>query len=194
MFEKSVRAARDRALRAVSGYLEPGESVEAVAAGLEDYRVGRSLLIVAVPLLPILFVMELNGVTGLIQSVTIGVIFGVVAYVEQIRRSRQLILTDRRLLVLGSTWNLRPGELLGAYRRGELALIGAEDAAYGMRSLTIRRPDQTELEYRFARPSRDAAAQIEARLTEDPRIPSPLPPPPPGSSGPSATLPDVPGV
>ena len=194
MFENAVRAARDRALRAVSGYLEPGENVEAVAAGLEDYRVGRSLLIAAVPLLPVNFVMELNDVSGLVQGATLGVAFGVAAYVEQVRRGRHVILTDRRLVVFGSTWNLRPGELLGAYRRGELTLIAAEDATYGMRSLTVRKPDQTEHEFRFARPSRDTAAQIESRLTEDPHLPSPLPPPPPGSSGPSATLPDVPGV
>jgi hypothetical protein len=33
MFEKAVRAARERALRAVAGYLEAGENVEAVASG-----------------------------------------------------------------------------------------------------------------------------------------------------------------
>jgi hypothetical protein len=131
MFENAVRVARDRALRAVAGYLEPGENVEVVASGLEDYRIGRSLLIAAVPLLLVLFVMEMDGVSGLVQSVTLGVVFGVVAYVEQTRRSRHLILMDRRLVVLGSTWNVRPGEIVGAYRRGELTLIAAEDVAYG---------------------------------------------------------------
>ena len=193
MFEKAVRTARERALRAVAGYLEPGENVEAVASGLEDYRIGRFLLLAGVPLLPVLFVMELNGVSGLVQSVTLGVVFGVVAYVEQARRSRHLILTDRRLLVLGSTWKLRPGELRGVYRRGELSLVAAEDAAYGMRSLRFRKPDRTEHEFRFPRLSRDEAARIEARLASDPLVPPPMPPPP-GSSGPSATLPDVPGV
>lgn len=193
MFEKAVRAARERALGAVAGYLEPGENVEAVVSGFEDYRIGRSLLIAGVPLLPVLFLMELNGVSGLVQSLTLGVVFGVVTYVEQARRSRHLILTDRRLLVLGSTWKLRPGELRGVYRRGELSLVAAKDAAYGMRSLRVRMPDQMEHEFRFARPSRDEAARIEDRLTSDPRVPPPMPPPP-GSSGPSVTLPDVPGV
>jgi hypothetical protein len=137
--------------------------------------------------------MELNGVSGLVQSVTLGAVFGVVSYVEQRRRSRHLILTDRRLVVLGSTWNLRPGEVIGTYRRGELTLVAAEDAAYGTRSLRIRKPDQTEHEFRFPRPSRDEAARIEARLASDPLVPPPMPYPP-GSSGPSATLPDVPGV
>jgi hypothetical protein len=193
MFEKAVRATRERALRAVAGYLEPGENVEAVVSGFEDHRVGRSLLIAGVPLLPVLFLMELNGGSGLVQSVTLGVVFGAVAYVEQARKSRHLILTDRRLLVLGSTWKLRPGEVRGVYRHGELSLVAAEDASFGMRSLRFRMPDQTEHEFRFARPSLDQAARIEDRLASGPRIPPPMPPPP-GSSGPSATLPDVPGV
>jgi hypothetical protein len=193
MFEKAILATRERALRAFAEHFEPGEDVEAVASALEDYRVGRSLLIAAVPLFPILFLMEWNAVSSLVQSVTLGVGFGAVAYVEQRRRTRHLILTDRRLVVLGSTWSLRPGEVLGVYRRGELTLVAAQDASYGMRSLRVREPDQTEHEFRFARHSREEATRIEDRLADEPSIPPPLPPPP-GPQEPSATLPDGPGV
>jgi hypothetical protein len=193
MFEKAARATRERALAVVARYLEPEENVEAIVSGFEDYRVGRSLLIASVPLLPVIFLMELNGGSGLAQSVLLGVAFGAVAYVEQARRSCHLILTDRRLLVLGSTWKLRPAEVRGVYRRGELSLIAAEDASYGMRSLRVRMPDQTEHEFRFARPSRDEVSRLEDRLASASLLPPPMPPPP-GSSGPSATLPDVPGV
>jgi hypothetical protein len=180
MFEQSVRKARERTLAAVSAYLQPDEEVHVVAMALERWRIGRMLLIAGIPLLPVLFLMELNEVSGLIQSVSLGLVFGVVGWITQIRATRHLVLTRRRLIAIGSTWNARPAGLEWETPRSGLALIHAGDASYGMRSITIRGPDETEHELTFARPWRTQAAEIEERLQAG----SVLPPPPSPQTGP----------
>lgn len=178
MFELSLQKSRDRVLALLPSHLEVGERPEAIAQGSEDLHAVRWMFVAAVALFPVLFLMELREVSGILQAVTLGVVFGVVNFAQQVRHGRWLVLTDRRLLLFGVTWLLRPGALLRVLLRSAIGLVRSEDASFGTRMLTLSEPGGVEHDFRIPRPWREDAAAIESQFAHGPILP---PPPPSGA-------------
>jgi hypothetical protein len=151
----------------IIGHLEPGETVEATAIGLEGHHPMRRVVIVGAFLVVVNMFLAVQGFE--LTRWVIGASLAITAVVAFVGQSRWIILTDRRVMFFAvHPFHQRPTRLLESHPRYTVRVSSEERTSWGLRTMVYTGPNGASRTLRFARAWGESLARIQDGLSHDP--------------------------
>jgi hypothetical protein len=155
----------------IVGHLEPDETLQAMAIGLEGRHPMRRVLIVGGFLIVVNVFLAVQGFE--LKSWVIGASLGVTAVTAYIGQARWIVLTDRRVMFLSAhPLHQRPTRFLGSHPRNAVRVSSEVQTSWGLRKILYVGPNGDSITWRFARVWDEALERIRNGLSHN----LPLPP------------------
>jgi hypothetical protein len=154
-------------------HLEPDETVQAMAIGLEGHHPMRRVLIVGAILIVVNSFLAVQG--SELKSWVIGASLAITAVAAFVGQARWIVLTDHRVMFFSAhPFNERPTRFLGSHSRDASRASSEERTSWGLRTMVYTSPNGASITLRFARVWDEALERIRNGLSHNPPSPPPV--------------------
>ena len=154
----------------IIGHLQPDETGQAMAIGLEGHHPMRRVLIVGGLLVVVNSFLAVQGFE--LKSWVIGASLAITAVAAFIGQARWIVLTDRRVMFFPAhPFHQRPTRRLGSHARDGVRVSSEDRTSWGLRTIVYTRPTGDSVTLRFARVWDEALERIRNGLSQNPPSP-----------------------